>query len=269
MTGLTMQKISMLAAVVLVAGCAYQRLHASELDQVSRPAFISRIEEGAGPKSLVFRDSSYRDRLNGLDPVEADRRLRAKLAKGISRFEVSDRIRAVVLSQLPKERPWTRAIDPVAVAGVLESFLVEEVPANPPDYNLLKPLGADAVVEFVIEGYGMRSVNGRAGAFVTGHGRMFFLGGPEIWRSPFGLDQIELGHPPLDPFAVAKRPELFREAISGLLDQVAGQMAKELSPPERRVEPPHPSTGPEGLDDNSQKPKSEEPELEKKPNDPL
>ena len=232
-----MQKIPSLALAVLLAGCAHQRLSGADLDRVSHPAFISRIEEGAGPKSRVFtEDNAYQGRLNRLQPVEADRRLRLKLANGIGRFEVSDRLRADTLAHLPKERPWTRAVDPAAVAGVLESFLIEEVPANPPDYELLSPLGADAVVEFVIQDYGMRSANGHAGAYVSGLGRLFFLRGPEVWRSTFVMDQIQLHEPALDPFEVAKRPELFRDAMSKLLDQAAAQFARELSPPERSLE---------------------------------
>ena len=47
-------------------------------------AFISRIEEKAGPRSLVFRDdSSYGGKLKKLEPKEADRRLQLKLEKGI------------------------------------------------------------------------------------------------------------------------------------------------------------------------------------------
>lgn len=216
-------------------GCAHQPLSGSDLDRVRRPAFVSRIDEGAGPKSVVFReDALFQGKLKKLDPKEADRRLQLKLAKAITRFETSDRLRASALSHVTKERPWTNAVDPAAVASALESFLVEEVPANPPDYDLLRPLGTDAVVEFVIEDYGLRSSGGRTGAFITGYGRMFFLGGAEIWRQKFRADQIDLGRADLDPFKVAQEPELFRGAIAGLLDTVGAQFGAELSPPDRR-----------------------------------
>jgi hypothetical protein len=125
------------------------------------------------------------------------------------------------------------------VASALESFLVEEVPANAPDYDLLVPLGADAVVEFVIEEYGMRSENGHAGAYVKGYGRMFRLEGrQELWRRPFEADQIAAGDPHLDPFWVGKEPERFRAALTSLLDGVAAQFAEDLSPKDRGSEPP-------------------------------
>jgi len=265
MTLVTMRKLCSLALAICLARCAHQRLSPGDLDRVSHPAFVSRIEEGAGPKSRVFADDgSYREKLNRLEPVEADRRLRLKLGQGIGRFEVSDRLRAVTLANLPRERPWTQTVDPVAVATVLQSFLVEEVPANPPDYDLLRPLNADAVVEFVVREYGMRSTGGHGGAYASGYGRLFFLGGGEIWRSSFSLDQISLGEPSLDPFEVAKHPEDFREALSRLLDQAAVQFAKELNPLERRVQPgspsPTPKSPPKGQDDTLNPPEQPQPD---------
>lgn len=194
-----------------------------------RPAFVSWIEDGAGPKSRVFRDdSAYQGKLQRLEPKEADRRLQAKLAKAISRFETSDRIRAVTLANLPRQPPWTKAVDPAKVASALESFLVEEVPANPPDYELLKPLGADSIVEFVVEDYGLHSGQGRARAYVSGRARMFRLGGPVIWRDSFRLEQT--AQPGLDPFRVAEEPDLFRTQFSQLLDAAAARFATELNP---------------------------------------
>jgi hypothetical protein len=138
----------------------------------------------------------------------------------------------VTYAQLPKnERPWNNAVDPAAVASALESFLVEEVPPRvPPDYNLLKPLGTDAIVEFVIQDYGLHSANGHAGAYVAGYGRMFVLGGSQVWRQSFRLDQLEAGTSDLDPFQLAKDPELFRAQLSSLLEKAALQLARGLSP---------------------------------------
>ena len=227
-----MRKPIYLALATALGGCSHWQLSASDLNQVRRPALISRIEDEGGPKCTVFRDDdTYRERLNKLEPKEGDRRLRAKLAAAISRFEVADRIRAITLAHLPKESPWSSAVDPVKVAAVLESFLVEEVPANPPDYDLLRPLGADAVVEFVVEEYGMRSEKGRARAYAEGHARMFLLGGSDIWRKSF---RAEGTNSEMDPFQVAKDPELFRRELSGLLDGLAEGFALELNPPERQ-----------------------------------
>lgn len=223
--------------LALTAGCASQRLAGADLDRVQRPAFISRIVDGGGPKSFVFRDDdSYGGKLKKLEPVEADRRLTVKLQKAVTRFEISERLRVNTLTQLPKASPWTRAVDPARVASALESFLVEEVPANAPDYDLLTPLGADTVVEFVIEDFGMRSKNGRAGAYLEGYGRMFTLDGrSEVWRRPFRVDQVEAGAPHLDPFKVGKEPELFRLAMTSLLDEVATEFVKDLTPKERKA----------------------------------
>ena len=240
-----MLRIACLASLALgLAGCAHQPLAGSDLDRAFRPAFISRIEEKAGPRSLVFRDdSSYGGKLKKLEPKEADRRLQLKLEKGIpekaigsiTRFEVADQLRASTLGLLPRERPWTTVINPAAVASALESFLVEEVPANAPDYELLKPLGADVVIEFVIEDYGMRSDDGRAGAYLVGYGRMFYLeGGGNVWFRSFRADEVESGQPHVDPFKVAKDPGLFREHLTSLIKAVAEQFAKDLQPSDRR-----------------------------------
>lgn len=238
------RSILLLLGLSVLTGCAAQRLAGADLDRVRRPAFISRIEEGAGPRSLVFReDSAYEAKLKTLEPVEADRRLTVKLQQAVTRFEISERLRVNTLSQLPREHPWTRVIDPARVASVLESFLVEEVPANAPDYNLITPLGADTIVEFVVQEYGMRSEKGRAGAFVRGYGRMFTLDGQsEVWRRPFEIDQVSAGAANLDPFKVGKDPGLFHKALTAMLDEVAETFVKDLTPRDRRGGPPLPET---------------------------
>ena len=110
--------------LALAAGCASQRLAGADLDRVRRPAFISRIEDGAGPRSHVFReDSAYGAKLKKLEPVEADRRLTVKLQQAVTRFEISERLRVNTLSQLPQEHPWTRVIDPARVASVRSRLL--------------------------------------------------------------------------------------------------------------------------------------------------
>ncbi|MBN8468149.1 hypothetical protein JYJ95_16630 [Corallococcus exiguus] len=233
---------SVLFAAVLVAftaGCASQRLSGADLDRVQRPAFISRIEDGAGPKSKVFQeDSAYSDKLKKLEPKEADRRLTVKLQQAVTRFELSERLRVTTLSRLPEEAPWTDAVDPARVASALESFLVEEVPANAPDYDLMAPLGADTIVEFVIQDYGMRSDDGHAGAYLKGYGRMFRVDGrSELWRRPFDLDAVEQGAQHLDPFKVGKEPELFRLAMTALLDKVADMFVKDLTPNRKGAAP--------------------------------
>jgi hypothetical protein len=199
-----------------------------------RPALVARIEEGAGPRSIVFRDDgAYGNKLKKLDPKEADRRLQVKLAQGVSRFEVSDSLRANTLAMLPESSPWANAVHPGEVARALESFLVEEVPANAPDYDLLKPLGADSVVEFVIEEYGMRSSGGRAGVYVLGYARMFFLdGGGNQYIRKFRADEVQSGLPHLDPFLVAKDKNriLFRRHITQIMIKVAELISKDLNP---------------------------------------
>jgi hypothetical protein len=246
---------------LLVAGCASQRLAGADLDRVARPAFISRIELDAGPRSLVFReDGAYKDKLKKLEPKEADRRLQAKLTAAVTRFEVSERLRVNTFRQLPPERPWVNTLDPARVATILESFLVEEVPANAPDYDLLSRLGADTVVEFVIQDYGMRSDGGRAGAYIRGYARMFKLNGrAEIWRHPFQMDRVSEGGEHLDPFKVGKEPTLFRQQITELLDVLAERFAQDLTPKDRKAGAPLPEGAEQGASDSVNRTGREQP----------
>ncbi len=237
--------------LLLGVGCAHRPLSASALDETKVIAFIARIEDEAGPKSNVFRnDGSYKDRLKRLDDKEGDRRLGNALTVGsleknkagefevthhtISRFEVADSLRANTLAQLPRQSPWSEVVHPVEVARVLESFLVHEVPANAPDYDRLGALGADTIVEIVVEEYGMRSEKGKAGAYLIGFARMFRINGPELYHRRFYSDDLAAGLEPLDPFAVRKNTELFGERIKQMVTAISAQVAKDLAPEERR-----------------------------------
>lgn len=236
-------RIALLSCVLaLTAACAHKPLAGSDLDTVGRPAFISRIEENAGPRSEVFRsDSTYGPKLKRLTAKEADRRMALRLQKAMTRFEIAERLRATTASKLPAESPWTNSVDPTRVAATLQSFLVEEVPANPPDYQLMGELGADSVVEFVVEEYGVTSDDGKAYAYMLGYGRLFTLDGRELWRRAFRVDQQAAGSAGFDPFAVVKNPEVWRDNFSTMIDAVAVQFAKDLNPPGRRGGAPLPA----------------------------
>lgn len=244
-------RAALLLAVTGLAflGCAHKPLSASALDESRQIAFLARIETEAGPHSRVFQDdNAYRKVLDPrrIDNKEADRRLGNVLAAGsfdkgkrltahtISRFEVADSLRSNTLALLPTTPPWSEVVQPVEVARVLESFLVQEVPANAPDYERLSALGADTVVEIVVEDYGMRSSGGKAGTFVVGFARMFRIGGPELYVRRFVADDLKAGLEHLDPFAVSKNAGLFKERIKQIVLAVSEQVAKDLTPAERR-----------------------------------
>jgi hypothetical protein len=241
---------STLGLLALVAtGCAHTPLSAEALDSLERPAFIARIEEGAGPKSVVFRDDapSYQERLKKLDWREADRRLTLKLEKGtdsersMNRYQVADTLRAHVLAELPRSAPWTRVAPPAQVASLLESFLVDEVPANAPDVTRLAPLMVDSIIEIVVEDYGLRSKGGKAGVYLYGYAQLYRLGGGTLYRRAFFSDELRAGLEGLDPFQVAKRPSIFGQRLKAMLEAIAHQIALDLSPAMRaakRDEPP-------------------------------
>lgn len=251
-------------------GCAHKPLSAAALDETKLVAFIGRIEDQAGPRSNVFQnDGSYREQLKRLDAKEGDRRLGNALAVGsfeknelthhtISRFEVADSLRANTLALLPKQSPWTEIVHPVDVARVLESFLVQEVPANAPDYERLQALGADTVVEVVVEEYGMRSEGGKAGAYMNGFARMFRIGGSELYHRHFFWDDIKAGKEHLDPFAVRKNTELFSARIKQIVASVAAQIALDLNPADRK-QPPAAPVQPRRTLPTEQVPQSDDP----------
>lgn len=255
-----------LAVLLLaLAGCAHSPLSARALEETKIVAFVARIADDAGPRSNVFRDDpAYRDRLKRLDEKEGDRRLSNALAVGsfnrrknkdgkeygepellvhtISRFELADSLRSTVLSQLDETHPWDAMVHPVDVARVLESFLVQEVPANAPDYERLASLGADTVVEIVVEEYGLRSTGGRAGAYLIGHARLFRIHGGELYRRNFYSDDLSAGLEPLDPFEVRRNVQLFVDRMRQIVAGVSVQIAKDLTPEQavaaKKVEPP-------------------------------
>lgn len=224
-------RIAALSVLLLGAACAHQSVSRSDLDRVAAPAFISRVQPGAGPRSDVFRkDASYLPRLEKLSVDEADRRFEKKLLKGMGRFEVSERLRATTFAQLPKDPPWTDAVAQAKVAEIFQTYLLEEQSGVVPDYSRVREVGADSVVEFVIEEYGMRSAKGRAGGYLKGYGRMFTVDGRELWRREFKIDRLAEGEAALDPLEVAKDPSIWRNQMHAMLDAVAAQLAKDLAP---------------------------------------
>jgi hypothetical protein len=221
--------------LVLLSSCAHSQLSSGDLSEVTRPAFVSRVVENAGPQSDVFRgDSSYTTRLQNLSAAEGDRRLANKLTTlgSMTGFQLSDTLRASVVDLLPARRPWTETVNPADVARVLETFLVREESTREPDYERLKSVSADAVVELIIESYGMRSRAGRCGVFVQGTARMFRLNGGTLYRRQFISDESAPNSnvETMDPFAVAKDPTLFRERLTQMLGDIARLVAADLNP---------------------------------------
>ena len=218
-----------------LAGCAHANLEGSDLDKVQHPAFVSRVADEAGPRVNVYRsDSAQAAKLGGTSADAADRKLEESLKPVLSRFEAAERLRSHVHAAIQTEKPWSQAVPPSQVASALETFLVQEVPGSPPDYTRLKPLGADSVVEFVIEEYGVRTEKGVPQTWVRGTGRMFRLGdGGELWRSGFSGTSTEAGLQPLDPAALSANPRAFHEQMVAVLDAVSVRLARQLSPTNR------------------------------------
>jgi len=212
--------------VLAVAGCSHTQLSGADLDRVHRPAYVGRVADGAGPKGPGPNESQQISAMNA----------------AIGRFEMSERLRTQVAGGLKGEKPWADAVPAAQVASALELFLVERVPPVPPDYARLKPLGADAVVELVIEDYGVRSEEGAARTYVKGYGRMFLLSdGSELWRAPFDSTSAGAGLPALNAAAIASDSGPYGAQMRALLDSAAKGMAAELTPPGRMGGAPTPA----------------------------
>ena len=228
-----------------LAGCAHGNLEGSDLDRVQHPAFVSRVADEAGPRVNVYRsDSAQAATLGTTSPETADKKLEDSLRPAMPKFEAAERLRSHVHAAIQTEKPWSQAIPPSQVASALETFLVQEVPGSPPDYARLKPLGADSVVEFVIEEYGVRTEKGVPQTWVKGTGRMFRLDGGELWHTGFSKTSTEAGLKPLDPSGLASDPRPFHEQMVAVLDSVSVQLARQLSPSNRAGgSPTPPGTG--------------------------
>ena len=230
------------ALALALAGCAHSSLEGSDLDRVQRPAFVSRVADEAGPRVSVYRsDSTQASRLGGSSPEDADRKLEESLKPALSRFEAAERLRSHVTAAIQSEKPWSQAVPASQVASALETLLVQEAPGSSPDYGRLRPLGADSVVEFVIEEYGVRSEKGVSQTWVRGTGRMFRLAdGGELWRSGFSGNSTDAGLPPLDPAVLSGNPRSFHEQMVAVLDSVSVRLARQLSPTNRAGGAPTP-----------------------------
>jgi hypothetical protein len=260
-------KLRLATALSMVAGlgCAHSTLQSSDLDQVQRPALVSRLNDDAGPQVNVYRsDPARAGALKATSPEAADQQLQEKLAGSVTRFEVGERLRSRVQSSLQREKPWSQAVPPAQVAGVLETFLVQDVTNTQPDYAKLKPLGADAVVEFLIEGYGLRSDKGVAQSWVRGTGRMVRLSdGGEIWRSGFSRTSADAKLAPLDPAALVDDPQPFREQMALVLDGAAIALAQQLNTSGAPLDlqaPPAATPVDSGADRSKQKPSAPPPD---------
>jgi hypothetical protein len=223
-------RVRLLCVGTLAAfGCSHAQLSGTDLDRVQRPAYVGRVAEGAGPKAGGGTDS-------------ADAQLVSAMNAAIGKFEVSERLRSQVSVALKGEKPWSNAVPASQVASALETFLVERVPAVAPDYDRLRPTGADSVVELVVEEYGLRPEAGGSQSYVRGYARMFLLaGGSELWRTDFQRSAGGQGLPALDRTAVQSNAGPYGDQMRSLLDGVAVALAQELTPPGRRGGAPTPT----------------------------
>lgn len=230
--GVLVRLRSLCLGALATLGCSHAQLSGAELDRVQRPAYVGRVAEGAGPQA------------RGAGPEQSEAQLVSAMNAAIGKFEVSERLRSQLSVALKDEKPWSNAVPASRVASVLETFLVERVPAVPPDFDRLKSTGADAVVELVVESYGLQPVGSTAQAYVRGYARMFLLGnGSELWRGTFLRTATAQGLSTLDAAGVLENAAPYGDQVRALLDGAALQLAAELTPPDRRAGRQTPANG--------------------------
>ncbi|MCL2179030.1 MAG: hypothetical protein FWC28_02950 [Proteobacteria bacterium] len=233
-----MNRFCLVVAVALLGmGCAHKSLDVATLSTIQKPAFVGRILKDAGPKATVFTDdNSFREGLKKLEPAEGNRRMAARMLKGLPHYELSDGLRARTMLRLGTTTPFQNAADPSQVARTLGIFLTQDEADSEPNYQALSQLNVDSIIEFVIEEYGIRSAQGKLRFWVSGHGRMFRLqGGGTLWKRSFYAEEEASTLPTIDPFVMAKDSSLYRNRIHWVLDTVAQKFAEDLSPGKRMV----------------------------------
>ncbi len=236
-----------LLVLLLLAGCAHLPLSPRAAGELRSVAVVARVADG--PHARVFReDPAWHARLaeRKLEDPEGDRRLALALEKGtfeklpeggkrlvahtMSRFELAETLRAGVVAGLPRQPPWTSLASPNDVARELESYLVQDVSGASPDYQRLKRLGVDAVLEVLVEDYGLRSEKGRCGAYLVGTASLTRLDGGTLYLRRFVSDEVTFELESADPFAVARDASLFARRLEPILAAVAQQLVADLSP---------------------------------------
>ncbi len=210
-------RLTCLAALGICACSHTTQLSSPELDHVQRPAYVGRLAEGAGPKA------------QGVSQSETE--LLAAMNAAIGKFEVSERIRSQLAVALHTEKPWSNAVPASQVASALETFLVEREPPVPPDYNRLKPTGAHAVLEVVVEEFGLRQEGTTAQSYLRGYARLFLLAdGTELWRAEFQRSGGSQGLRPLATTGLSSNAGPYGDQLRALLDASALALAYQLSP---------------------------------------
>ncbi len=217
--------------MLATCACTHPQLTGAELDHVQRPAFVGRLADGAGPKAQGLPASG---------PSEAQ--LLAAMNAAIGKFEVSERLRSQLAVALRGQAPWSNAVPASQVASALETFLVERVPPVPPDYNRLKPTGADSVLELVVEDYGLKAQGTTAQSYLRGYARLFLLAdGTELWRVGFERAGTSEGLHALDIAGLSSDAAPYGSQLRTLLDATALELGRQLSPTGRVSGPTTPA----------------------------
>jgi hypothetical protein len=217
------------AATALLAGCARQvPIHAERVAELRRPAIVSRVEKG--PTAFIARSDPGGLALfpGETDAKAVDQRIATNLGKKVSRFQVAERLRSELVRGLPTQSPWTRMVPAVDVASALETLLVESRD-EPPDFNALRSLGADAVLDIAINDFGVARHENKVGLYATITAHLFtFDGNDTLYRRTFDVDDARDGRGELAPAALLRGAEDYRDALEDLLQRVGQAISDDL-----------------------------------------
>jgi hypothetical protein len=232
--------------LALIGACAREvSVKPERLSEAKRIAIVSRVEHG--PSVLVARSEPGGLSLfpGETDARKLDEKIATVLARKVSRFQVSERLRAGLVRDLPPRPPWTQLVPAVDVASALETLLVD-TRDEPPDFGNLRGTHADAVLDLAVKDFGVVRRQGKVGLYCTVAAQLFTLEGRDtIYRRTIDLDDARDGRGDLEPLLLLSGGGTdYRDDLEGMLGRLSHEIALDLGGRERLPPTPAPQPAP-------------------------
>jgi hypothetical protein len=186
-----------------------------------------------------YRNIAVIARIDGAPSSEVgtgDGALAKTLTTSMTRFVVGRRFEGGVTAQLPTG--LFQIANPTRVAEELELLLVEKGDSDL-DYEKLRKLNVDAVLEIHVNSYGLRrGAQRQVGGFSRGYAQMVTLSGSTVWRLPFDLDESANGSASVDEAMLAKDVHYaWQQTVDRLAYAVGSLIARDLGARQERSAP--------------------------------
>lgn len=175
--------------VPLLMACPARHIEASagDLRKIRTIAILART---ADPESnlAAVDPAGAAGFVRGAEGRAADKEIQGKLQRSMTRFVVARRFEGGVTQGLPKG--LFQLASPTRVGEALELLLVDQKDSDP-DYEKLRPLKVDAVLEVRVKELGLAKVSAQnpPGGYARGVARLVTLDGSTVWQLPFDVDE--------------------------------------------------------------------------------